>query len=121
MFVNFGDETFEMLTKHGYTRDNIDWIGNNFFQIEEGWFWTLADNSNYDAGYGRPEMPGDIIIMMDDGTWFKRHEYDGSEWWIHVAPPKKPMTFRHVANDSFVWHNRFEPNGWASSLAEFCE
>ena len=35
---------------------------------------------NYDAGYGIQELDG--TIWLEDGTWFTRDEYDGSEWWL---------------------------------------
>ena len=119
--VNFGSETIDKLHRYGYTVNDIAWIGNKNFYIDEEWFWTLADNSEYDSGYGRPEMPSDIIITMNDGSWFERKEYDGSEWWDHIVPPAKPQTFCHVADDSFVWRDRFNIDSWTSSLADFCE
>lgn len=39
----------------------------------------------YDAGYGGQELFG--TIWLNDGTWFSRWEYDGSEGWQkHVCP-----------------------------------
>lgn len=119
--ANFGMETRNILAKYNYSTDDIDWIGCDEFQVDQDKFWEVAHNSNYNAGYGRPEMPGDIIIMMKDGTWFKRHEYDGSEWWIHVVPPMKPAETRKFNKNSFVWRGIFAVDDWASSLREFCE
>ena len=40
---------------------------------------------NYDAGYGIQELDG--TIWLEDGTWFTRDEYDGSEWRLfHILP-----------------------------------
>jgi len=38
----------------------------------------------YDSGYGCQELFG--TIWMQDGTWYSRGEYDGSEWWQHHSP-----------------------------------
>ena len=42
----------------------------------------------YDDGYGAQHLKG--VITLKDGTWYERAEYDGSEWWRHLSPPKKP-------------------------------
>jgi hypothetical protein len=40
----------------------------------------------YHAGYGGQELFG--TIWCEDGIWFTRGEYDGSEWWDkHKYPP----------------------------------
>lgn len=116
--MNFGNETWAKLQQHGYIRDDIDWIGCKDFYISESWFWTLADNTEYDPGYGRPEIPQDLIIVMKDGSWFERREYDGSEWWAYVTPPRKPQEFRDFAYDKLV-PDKFEPENWAPQLKEF--
>ena len=30
---------------------------------------------------------GLVLIWMNDGTWFSREQYDGSEWWVHRVRP----------------------------------
>lgn len=42
----------------------------------------------YDAGYGGQELFGNI--WMEDGSWFERAEYDGSEWWTYKSTPRIP-------------------------------
>lgn len=39
----------------------------------------------YDDGYGAQELSG--VIWYTDGTWSKRDEYDGSEWWLLCSCP----------------------------------
>lgn len=119
ILTNFGDETFQNLASFGYTRDDIAWIGCKDFTVDENWFWTLADNSDYYAGYGRPNMPDDIKIVMKDGNWFERAEYDGSEWWRFIRVPQKPQESRMFNTDSFC--AEFEPDDWAPSLYEYCD
>lgn len=45
-------------------------------------------NFDYDAGYGGQELYG--TIWLDDGTWYTRGEYDGSEWWQYHCCPSIP-------------------------------
>lgn len=42
----------------------------------------------YDSGYGLQELYG--IIWLEDGSWFSRGEYDGSEWWERNVLPTIP-------------------------------
>ena len=42
----------------------------------------------YDNGYGGQEVFG--LIWYKDGTWSKRGEYDGSEWWVCCSVPEIP-------------------------------
>lgn len=43
---------------------------------------------NYDNGFGSQELDG--IVWMIDGSWFERHEYDGSEHWVYKVRPQFP-------------------------------
>ena len=42
----------------------------------------------YDAGFGLQELFG--TVWLEDGTWFTRGEYDGSEWWEYRKLPEIP-------------------------------
>jgi hypothetical protein len=42
----------------------------------------------YDDGYGGQELFG--TIWCEDGIWFTRGEYDGSEWWDKHQYPAIP-------------------------------
>lgn len=36
---------------------------------------------------------------MNDGCWFERHEYDGSEWWSYYTLPERPVRFIPVTKE----------------------
>ena len=42
----------------------------------------------YDEDFGTQELFG--TIWLEDGTWFTRGEYDGSEWWSYKKLPSIP-------------------------------
>lgn len=42
----------------------------------------------YDDGYGGQELFG--VVFMNNGSWWTRAEYDGSEWWTHNKVPTIP-------------------------------
>ena len=45
-------------------------------------------NFVYDQGYGAQEVYG--TVWLEDNTWLRREEYDGSEWWEHYKLPAIP-------------------------------
>ena len=105
-------ETHDILDSLGYTKDNIAWIGGNDFIVPPENFWN-AKNQTYDNGFGWQEVAPDLTIMLKDGTWLVRAEYDGSEWWEHRKPPVMPLEIRAVHN--------FIGQRYESSLAEIVE
>ena len=73
------------------TKARISW--DNYFKEEQKFkIFHLTDllleelNQEYDDGYGSQELFGDIVLS--DGSWLSRREYDGSEWWEHFSIPK---------------------------------
>jgi len=73
----------------------IEYVGNEksfllkeyHTQEEFNNFLNLLD-FEYDDGYGSQELFG--TIWMNDGTYFNRHEYDGSEMWEINRLPEIP-------------------------------
>lgn len=51
----------------------------------------------YDNGYGEQYLEG--VVWMEDGTWFERAEYDGSEWWEHRRLPEIPESLKQSGNE----------------------
>lgn len=41
---------------------------------------------NYNASYGEQFVYG--FVVLKDGSWLEREEYDGSEWWSLRVKPK---------------------------------
>ncbi len=90
MQINFGKETRDVLIDRGYDISDISWIGSSEYCLNLTDFFDKADKYNYDNGYGTQHIPIDLIIVMNDGSFFSRYEYDGSEWWYYHQTPKKP-------------------------------
>ena len=86
--MNLLKETKEALRNKGYSwPDDILSIQGSDRAISVDLFKKLA-NVSYDNGYGGQEVASDLVILMKDGTWFERAEYDGSEWWRYQSAPK---------------------------------
>lgn len=96
MKVNFCNETLTALHNHSYNISDIDWIGNFDFFVDVDYFFSAANEFWYDNGYGSEEAPVDVIIVMKDGSYFDRWEYDGSEGWQYHRPLKKPDVKKRI-------------------------
>ena len=85
---NLLEETTEKLKNNNKNIEDIKWIGTNKHYVDIDKFLEVA-NTKYDDGYGAPEVAENLLIV-GDGWWLERHEYDGSEWWEYKETPKKP-------------------------------
>lgn len=85
---NLKEETLAALLKHGQAWDDVVAIQGRDFRISRRHFLKLAD-VEYDPGYGSQEVASDLVILMRDGSWFTRAEYDGSEWWAYHKAPER--------------------------------
>ena len=56
-------------------------------------FVELADKTNYDAGYGIPEIEGSLMLMWKDKVAI-RATYDGAEWFeiIDISIPAEDIS-----------------------------
>jgi len=114
--TNLLQETKEKLNEAGKEIADIDWIGGPNF----GWFtwqdFEKVSNTEYDSGFGAQIVATDLVIVFSDGTYLKRGEYDGSEWWEYPCPIKKPENQvtprRLMANEKEVgWSDLNEIHG----------
>lgn len=67
------------------------WDGGTTFNLKPGYtpeqynLFIEHLDFDYDDGYGTQHLFG--TIWCEDGAWFNRHEYDGSECWeCHQYP-----------------------------------
>ena len=86
--TNLLKETEADIKRIDKTPEDIKWIGsyNGKYACTWSQFKELA-NFEYDCGFGSAEVAIDLVIVFTDGTWFDRHEYDGSEWWSFNEVP----------------------------------
>lgn len=101
--MNLKEETLWALKDNGYSETNIDWVG---LDTKEMWephdFLRVADYIEYDSDFGRVEVEPELKIVMRDGSWFERAEYDGSEWWEHRHAPVKPSLKKHASKEKIL-------------------
>lgn len=86
--MNLLQETEDDLATHGLSLSNIKWVGTERYTIPVDTFINIAGETEYDNGFGAQEVATDLIIV-GDGWYMDRYEYDGSEsWFFHTVPPK---------------------------------
>ena len=92
--MNLLKETKRKLNEYDKSLEDIKWVGCTNFTIPLENFMNCAD-IEYDDGYGAQEVAIDLIVV-GEGWWLERHEYDGSEWWEYKELPHKPIKERKV-------------------------
>lgn len=83
--MTFYDETFKAITDSAHWPTDVTFVGQNDGELGMDWVqFTNESQFIYDSGYGTAEIPANLIIQFNDGSWLERREYDGSEWWEYV-------------------------------------
>jgi hypothetical protein len=83
------------------------------WQIEWDTFAAIAD-VEYDSGFGSAKVAGELAVVLRDGRYLTRREYDGSESWERNPVPAPRNTdarpFARVVDDSANWPSLEELN-----------
>lgn len=99
--INLLKETIEKLGEYGKTLSDVEWIGTHETVIPLAFFVELA-NANYSNGYGLPQVREDLMVV-GEGWWLERAEYDGSEWWEYKTMPTRPKTTAVVKSSKLIF------------------
>lgn len=108
--ANLWEETNYALNCQNITWDEVLCVCGGDFRITKENFEEIARQTDYDNGYGAPEIAEDLVVMGVD-WWMTRDEYDGSEWWEFHKMPNTPKDIAHVERLSVVGTNKI---GWES-------
>ncbi len=87
--ANLYDETVDFLKYSNFQPKDVLWVGSADGEYSLSWedFAKLAKETNYYSGYGVQEVSG-ALVVVGNGWWLERHEYDGAERWVLKAAPK---------------------------------
>lgn len=102
--MNLWEETMDDLKERGYTWDDVEWVGTRKGIISKELFRILAQNTEYDSGYGAQEIARDLLLV-GDGWWAERNEYDGAEHWSFNRPIEKPNKFIYPEKLTGMWNS----------------
>lgn len=89
--MNLLKETIDILEENGKSLDDVLWFGCVDFEIEQDIKQTF--DVEYHQGYGSAEIATDLIVV-GDGFFLERREYDGSEWWEFKKMISRPSVKR---------------------------
>lgn len=96
--INFLEETIEEIRRAGHKIEDVVCITDTKHYINWNDFKHLAD-FKYDASYGIHEIQLELTIILNNGTWLERREYDGKEWWVHCTAPTQPKEYGLTIDD----------------------
>lgn len=86
--TNLWDETIQKLSDNGKVFEDVRYIQGTDFKITKENFEQVAKKTDYYAGYGSAKVAGDLVLV-GDGWWLERHEYDGAENWRFKENPSE--------------------------------
>lgn len=97
--MNLLKETIDKIERSGFSVEDVEWVGSKdgLYSIAWNYFVSIAD-VEYDNRYGVVGIAEDLVVV-GNGWWLERGEYDGAEWWsFNTAPFRlacKPFTKVH--------------------------
>lgn len=100
---NLKVETTKKLKENGKSPKDVLWVGNHLAKMTWETFANVADKK-YDNGFGGAEVKLDLLVV-GDGWWLERYEYDGSERWEFKTLAKAPTQEIEEIGiaDTIVW------------------
>lgn len=87
--INLLTETKAALSDNSKRPGDVEWVGSADGLLALDWntFATIAD-FKYDDGFGSQVIAKDLVVV-GNGWWLERHEYDGSEGWSFKTMPAR--------------------------------
>lgn len=101
------------------TPEHIAWIGSADGKLTMSWheFETWFNNLSYDPKKSGTELACDLVIKMDDGSWYERDLFKNGEWVRRRVPVKqkdsKPFDYVSESDSpvgTFAWDTLQELN-----------
>lgn len=107
---NLWEETIEFLKENDKTFEDVLFIQGEDFKVTKENFEIVAKKTNYNAGFGAQHVATDLVLV-GDGWWIERSEYDGSEWWeFKTIPTEKAKVVPILYLDRGMWDTLKEMN-----------
>lgn len=93
--TNLWEETIEFLEENGKTFEDVLFIQGKDFKVTKENFEIVAKKTDYDSGFGAQHVATDLVLV-GDGWWIERCEYDGSEWFEFKTIPEKKEETKNI-------------------------
>jgi len=84
--INLKQETIEAIEENKKDIKDVMFVGTNDgkLRIPIELFLDMSDFV-YHNGFGGNEISTNLIVFFKDGSYLRREEYDGSEWWTYIS------------------------------------
>ena len=115
MITKLYDEILDCLEEHLYTVEDIVSVSLNVHEFDKNSssiryhtvnldvekFLEASKDIKYNDGYGTAYIDISLRILMKDGGFFQRQEYDGSEWFEFYSfrdpdEPKENLSIEEI-------------------------
>ena len=107
---NLWEETIEFLKENDKTFEDVLFIQGEDFKVAKENFEIVAKKTNYNDSFGAQHVATDLVLV-GDGWWIERFEYDGSEWWeFKTIPTEKSEVVPIFYLDRGMWDTLKEMN-----------
>lgn len=101
--TNLWEETIEFLKENSKTFEDVLYIQGGDFKVTKENFEIVAKKTDYDDSFGAQHVATDLVLV-GDGWWIERCEYDGSEWWeFKTIPTEKDKVVPILYLDRGLW------------------
>jgi len=102
-------ETTRVLRGNWKTPKDVKRVWCKEFKTTRKNFVDIAD-IDYDWWYWAAEIATDLLVVWE-GFWLERHEYDWSEWWEFKSTPVEPKETKTIkAVRGGMWMTLLEIN-----------
>ena len=110
--MNLLQETLDAMDDNNLVPNDISFIGSSDGEYQCTWDeYKFIANFEYDDGYGGQEVACDLVVRFNNGIYFDRGEYDGSEWWDINGRPFE-------SSDNPKKFTNLRTMGWMTSIEE---
>ena len=101
--MNLLRQTIDKLIRKGYLVTDIKYFTIN--KVAYSWedFKKVTD-FEYEEKCGTPYFTLEMFIVMNDGTYFYRDNYDGREWWEHICPDPTLPTAEPLTKEMLLYN-----------------
>ena len=92
-YTSLLEETLGVLRDHGKYENDIKYVrvksikSVDYVYVDWESFKEAIKDYKYDRGYGTQYIWDELRVVLHNGEYLVRGEYDGAEWWEYISKP----------------------------------
>lgn len=99
MRTNLYKEIIEILNENNRKLEDILYVSVRGIPYKPEKFLEIAKYINYDSGFGSAEIDESLEIVLKDGAFMIRREYNGAEWFDLFEPRELNVNLNDFPED----------------------